>query len=95
MFIIFLKFSENKSQASEHMAAHNKWVTDNISSGNFLVAGTLQPKQGGCIVANIHSKDEVEDIISRDPFVEHNIVCPEVFEVSPSMADERLSFLLS
>jgi len=95
MFIIFLKFSNNKSKASDFMQAHNAWITEHINSGKFLIVGTLEPKQGGCVLAHCADKDEALAIISQDPFVAEDIVTAEIHEVSPAKVDDRLSFLLS
>jgi hypothetical protein len=32
--------------------------------------------------------------VKADPFVAANVVAPEVIEIAPGLADERLSFLL-
>ena len=43
MHIIFLKFSANKSQASELMDAHKAWLKRGFDDGVFLLAGSLEP----------------------------------------------------
>jgi len=52
VFVVLLKFSENKSKASEFMEAHNKWIKSGFDDGVFLLAGSLQPKLGGSVIAN-------------------------------------------
>ena len=94
MFIVFLKFSDNKSQAGEFMQAHNDWIKTGLDDGVFLLIGSLQPGLGGGIVAHNLTLDELESRINDDPFVAHNIVNAEIIEFSPSKADERLAFLL-
>jgi len=95
MFIIFLKFSNNKSKAPDFMQAHNAWITEHINSGTFLLVGTLEPKQGGCVLAHCADKDEAKAIAEQDPFVAEDIVTAEIHEISPAKVDDRLSFLLS
>ena len=94
MFIILLKFSENKSKAGQFMDDHNKWIQQGYDDGVFLVAGGLQPSLGGGIVAHNSSLTELQNRISRDPFVAENVVCAEILEITPSKVDERLQFLL-
>jgi uncharacterized protein YciI len=89
MFIVFLKFAENKSQASQFMDGHKKWISRGFDEGIFLMAGSLQPQQGGCIIADNTSLSELQDFVSNDPFVVENVVSPEIFEVHPSKVDEK------
>lgn len=51
MFIVLLKFSDNKSQASQFMEGHQQWIKRGFDDGVFLLAGSLQPNLGGGVVA--------------------------------------------
>jgi len=94
MFIVFLKLSNNKAQASEYMDAHNEWIKRGFDDGIFLLVGGLQPSLGGGIVAHNTSLEELQNRVSEDPFVAKDIVSVEIHEISPVKADARLSFLL-
>jgi len=95
MFIILLKFSENKAQASKYMAGHNEWIKQGFKDGVFLLAGSLQPGLGGSVIAHNTSKEALEVLVNTDPFVKHNIVIAEFLEIDPKITDDRLSFLVS
>jgi len=94
MFIIQLKFSENRSAVKEHMDGHKQWLQAGFDDGIFLLAGSLQPNLGGGIVAHYVTKDEIETRVAQDPFVVHDVVKAEIIELTPSKACEQLSFLL-
>ena len=94
MFIVLLKFSANKGQAGQFMEGHKAWIKRGIDEGIFLVVGSLQPNLGGGIVAHNTSLSELQSRVNTDPFVAENVVSVEILEISPSMADERLKFLL-
>jgi len=94
MFVVFLKFSDNKSQAGQYMDGHNEWLQRGFDEDVFLLAGSLQPNLGGGIVAHNTTLLELENRVKNDPFVANNIVSAEIMEITPSKADERLSFLL-
>lgn len=94
MFIVLLKFSDNKSQASNFMDGHNQWLKDGFDDGIFLLAGSLQPGIGGGILAHNTTQADLENRVKEDPFVAENVVTAEVMELSPAKADERLNFLL-
>lgn len=94
MFIIFLKFSENKASAPQFMDGHNAWIRRGLDDGIFLLVGTLQSKAGGAVLAHGLSREGIEDRVRQDPFVAENVVTAEIHEVTPARADGRLSFLL-
>ena len=94
MFIVLLKFSDNKAAASEHMAGHKAWLKQGFDEGIFLLAGSLQPNLGGGILAHNVSLSELQQRVNDDPFVLENVVNAEIMELAVAKADERLSFLL-
>jgi len=94
MFIILLKFSENKSQAEKFIQGHKDWIKHGFDEGIFLVVGSLQPNMGGGIVAHNTSLEELQQRVNEDPFVAQNIVTTEILEIAANQTDERLNFLL-
>ena len=95
MFIVLLKFSDNRSQAPEFMIEHKEWIEQGFSNDVLLCVGSLEPKQGGVLIAHNISRDGLEIYVSADPFVAKNIVTFEVIEITPNKVNDRLSFLLS
>ena len=94
MFVVLLKFSDNKSQASQYMAGHNEWIQRGFDDGVFLVVGGLQPSMGGAVLAHDTSLEELQNRVMDDPFVKENVVTSEIIEITPNQTDERLKFLL-
>lgn len=94
MFIVLLKFSDNKSQAGQYMDGHNQWIKRGFADGTFLLVGSLQPNLGGGIVAHNTTRPELQNRVNDDPFVAENVVSAEIIEITPAKADERLNFLL-
>ena len=94
MFIVFLRFSSNKQQAGQLMDGHNQWLKQGFDDGVFLLSGSLQPNQGGGIIAHNTTHAELESRVNDDPFVKEDVVSAEIMEITPAKADERLQFLL-
>ena len=94
MFIVLLKFSANKSEAGQFMEGHNEWIKRGFDDGVFLVVGSLQPNMGGGILAHNTSLQDLQSRVNEDPFVVEDVVSPEILEITPAKADERLKFLL-
>jgi uncharacterized protein YciI len=94
MFIVLLKFSDNKGQANEFMEGHNEWIKRGFDDGVFLLVGSLQPSLGGGVMAHNTSMAELQARVNDDPFVANNIVSAEILEITPAKSDERLQFLV-
>ena len=94
MFIVLLKFSDNKGQAGQFMDGHNAWLRRGFDDGVFLLAGSLQPGLGGGIVAHDTSLSDLQSRVNADPFVAEKVVEAEILEITPAKADTRLNFLL-
>jgi len=94
MFIVLLKFSDNKGQAGQFMDGHNEWIKHGFDDGVFLMVGSLQPNLGGSIMAHNISLEDIQSRVNEDPFVVENVVTAEILEITPAKADERLKFLL-
>jgi uncharacterized protein YciI len=93
MYVVLLKFAENKARAGEFMDGHNAWIRDGFEEGVFLAAGSLQPKAGGGILAHNTTPEALEARIQADPFVAERVVTAEVLEITPARTDPRLDFL--
>ncbi len=94
MFIVLLKFSDNKANASQFMEGHKEWIKRGFDDGVFLLAGSLKPNLGGGIVAHNTSLSDLQSRLNSDPFVAENVVTAEFVEIAPAKADARLNFLL-
>ncbi len=93
MYVVLLKFAENKARAGELMDDHKAWIRDGFEDGIFLAVGSLQPNAGGGILAHNTTREALEVRIKADPFVAERVVVAEVLEITPAMTDPRLDFL--
>jgi len=94
MFIVLLKFSDNKDQAGQFMEGHNEWIKRGFDDDVFLLSASLQPKLGGGVVAHNTTLEELQSRVDGDPLVTENVVSTEILEFTPSKSDKRLQFLL-
>ena len=94
MFLVLLKFADNKGQAGLFMEGHKEWIKRGFDDGVFLLAGSLPPDLGGGIVAHNTSQPDLQSRVNSDPFVAEEVVKAEILEITPSKADARLNFLL-
>jgi len=95
MFVVLLRFSENKSRAPQLMEGHKAWIQRGIDDGAFLVVGSLRPNAGGAILAHDTSLPDLQARVNDDPFVAENVVSAEILEIAPARTDERLGLLMA
>ena len=55
MFVVLLKFSNNRDRAGEFMDGHNEWIGRGFDDGVFLLAGSLLTGSGGSIFAQLYA----------------------------------------
>lgn len=94
MFIVLLKFSDNKARAGQLMEGHKEWIKRGFDDGVFLLVGSLQSNSGGGILAHNTSLLDLQHRVNSDPFVAENVVTAEILEIVPSRVDERLACFL-
>lgn len=94
MFVVLLKFSDNRGKASQHMEGHNAWLKHGFDKGVFLLTGSLHPNAGGAILAHGETLAALRERVNADPFVAEGIVTAEILEIAPSKTDPRFDFLL-
>lgn len=94
MFIVLLRFSDNKGEAGRLMEGHKDWIRRGFDDGVFLLVGSLQPHGGGTVVAHNTSLADLKARVDADPFVAEDVVSAEILEISTARADQRLEFLV-
>jgi len=94
MFIVFLRFSENRAQAGRFIDGHKDWIQRGLEAGVFLVVGSLQPNAGGAILAHGTTLAALQARVDEDPFVAEKVVSAEILEITPARTDPRLGFLM-
>ena len=94
MFMVFLRFTENRDRLRDFLDEHKAWLNQGYDEGVFLLSGSLQENGGGVVLAHNVSLAELQARVNEDPFVLEQIADVEILEVTPSKVDERLKFLL-
>lgn len=92
MYIVMLKFAENKSAAPEFMDAHNAWIAQGFADGVFQCVGSLAAG-GGAVIAHGEEPSAFDKRVRSDPFVEHGVVSAEIHQVDPKRTASALEFM--
>ncbi len=93
MFIVSLTYTVELNQVEEHLSAHIEYLDRQYAAGIFLASGRKVPRTGGIILAIANSKNELEEILTEDPFKVHSLAHYEIIEFLPTKVTKELSFL--
>jgi uncharacterized protein YciI len=94
MFIINLNYIVPLETLDAHMADHVAFLRKYYAKNVFVASGRKVPRTGGIILALAKSKDEVEKIISEDPFYKHKLAEFSIMEFLTSQYHPDLKKLL-
>src|SRR5881409_2445612 len=84
MFVIELIYKADLSEIDAHMAAHVAFLKKYYAAGNFLVSGRKIPRDGGIIVAVGESREQIDAIMSEDPFYARGLADFRIIEFRAS-----------
>jgi len=73
MFIINLNYVVPLEKLDVHMTEHVKYLHKYYKLNVFVASGRKVPRTGGIILALAKSKEEIDLIISEDPFYIHKL----------------------
>jgi uncharacterized protein YciI len=91
MFIISLTYTAPLEQIDAHLAAHRAFLAEQYARGVFLMSGRKVPREGGIIIAQGISRDEVETLIRQDPFHQAGVARYDIVEFAPNMTTTALA----
>lgn len=92
MFIISLTYIKPLEEVDTLLEEHVAYLKEQYSLGNFLASGRKVPRTGGIILARGASREEIEAIITLDPFHRHGAAEYEITEFTPTMTSDELIF---
>jgi len=94
MFIINLNYIVPLEKLDAHMTDHVKYLHKYYKQDVFVASGRKVPRTGGIILALAKSKEEIDRIISEDPFYIHKLAEFTVTEFLTSQHHPDLKKLL-
>ena len=93
MFLISLNYKKPLSEVDRFVAEHCEFLAHHYASGNFLLSGRREPRDGGVILAQADSRNDIEQILRDDPFQREQIADYDIVEFLPTMSSDELDFL--
>jgi uncharacterized protein YciI len=73
MFIIDIHYLAPVEEVDKYIDGHVAYLKKYTENNTFIIAGRKVPRDGGILIANAGSKEEVEKIITEDPYYQHKV----------------------
>ncbi|MEP5152098.1 YciI family protein [Planktotalea sp.] len=90
LFVVDLHYIASFDEIEPELDAHVAFLEDNYAKGRFIASGPKVPRTGGVIIATAPTRDELEEALKADPFMQKNLARYTVTEFRPSMQAELL-----
>ncbi|MEO9804127.1 MAG: YciI family protein [Reichenbachiella sp.] len=90
MFIVNYNYIKPIEEVNNFTEAHRAYLSEHYKTGKFILGGPKVPRDGGVVIANARSKQEVEVILSKDPFIIEGIAACTLIEFNPLLSASDL-----
>jgi uncharacterized protein YciI len=94
MFIIDIHYIAPIEEVDKHIDGHVAYLKKYADNNTFIIAGRKVPRTGGILIANAGSKEEVEKIITEDPYYQHKVAEMTITEFLHARHNPALDGLL-
>ena len=95
MFILILTYKKALNKVDKYLDVHKEYLDKFYETGDFIASGRQNPRIGGVILCKASNKQDVENIISQDPFFIHQIAKYQIIEFEVSKGIEEFSSILT
>ncbi|MBD1576790.1 GTP cyclohydrolase [Vibrio sp. S11_S32] len=91
--LLSLTYQVELDKIEKHLDDNIKYLDHHYDLGHFLASGRKVPRSGGVILANVHTREILDDILSEDPFKLNDIADYDIIEFIPTKTSKELSHL--
>ena len=94
MFIVNLTYKVPLETVDRFLEQHVAYLNEQYQLGNFHAFGRKVPRDGGVILSLVSDKNELLQILAKDPFKMNDLADYELTEFMPSKTCDELAFLM-
>ncbi|PMN51477.1 GTP cyclohydrolase [Vibrio lentus] len=94
MFIVSLEYQVPLKEVDRFIPEHVEFLNKQYELGHFQLSGRKNPRTGGVILSTLSNREQLDMILTEDPFHRENIAKYEVIEMFPTKASQEFEFLL-
>ena len=85
LYAITLNYIRPVDEIESHLDTHRDWLIEHTRQGRILVAGPLEPRTGGFVLATCENRAELDAMLENDSFYVHKLVDYTVVAATPAL----------
>lgn len=93
LFVVILRYLVDIQTIDRNRPQHLDFLNQYSDSGKIILSGRQNPLTGGVIIINAQSRNEVENIMKDDPFINLKLAETSIFEFEPNGMDTLKKFV--
>ncbi|MFN7709544.1 MAG: YciI family protein [Holosporales bacterium] len=83
-FLVTLTYKASLEEIEHHRPAHRAFLDHLVSEGTLLLSGPQNPLNGGILIVRGTGRENLEVILSQDPFALHQLADYDFIEFTPT-----------
>ncbi len=85
LYAITLNYIRPMEEVESHLDTHRDWLVEYTRQGRILVAGPLEPRTGGFVLAACDNRAELDAMLEKDSFHVHKLVDYTIVAAMPAL----------
>ncbi len=74
LYLVTLNYIRPIEEVNAHLDTHRDWLVAHTRSGQILVAGPLEDRSGGFLLARSANRDELDHMLALDSYAKLRLV---------------------
>ena len=95
MYLLLSRYTKPLAEVDRHLVAHRTFLDRYYASGDLIVSGPMDPREGGVIIANTMPRERLDAILAEDPFVRAGVSEYRVIEFHAARRHAALAELVA
>jgi uncharacterized protein YciI len=83
MFVVLINFTQPLDMIEQHVADHRHFLSEGYKKNYFVASGPRIPRTGGIIISQLKDREQLETILSNDPYKLRGVAEYEILEFNP------------
>lgn len=89
--MIEITYSVPLERIEQVLPEHRNYMRTGYTRGILLCSGPMQPRIGGILFARAESREQLDEFLSRDPYIIQNVATHRIVEFLPVLHQEWLT----
>ncbi|HUY10668.1 MAG TPA: YciI family protein [Candidatus Dormibacteraeota bacterium] len=95
MYLLLSRYLKPLDEVDRFVVEHRAFLDEHYRSGELILSGPMEPREGGVIVANSMPRTRLDAILAADPFVREALCEYRVIEFRAARRHEALAGLVA